>query len=65
MIINNQALGNKKDARLLKWFGWIRKYTEKNEYCNMREFKCISIYPNHIEWKSAMDKWIISNEQEQ
>lgn len=60
MIIDNKALGNKKEARLLKWFGWIQKYREKRDYSNMREVKCIDVYPNYTEWKNDMNKWIKS-----
>lgn len=58
MIIDKKAWGNIKEARLLKWFGWIQKYMEKKEYSNIREFECIGIYPNYIEWKNEMNKWV-------
>lgn len=58
MIIDNKAFGNSKNARLLQWFGWIYKYIDKKEYGNLREFECITMYPNYSEWESDMNRWI-------
>jgi hypothetical protein len=58
MIIDNKAFGNSKNTRLLQWFGWIYKYIDKKEYGNLREFECITMYPNYSEWESDMNRWI-------
>ncbi len=58
IIIYDKAYNDKKEARLLKWFGWIYKYILKKEYRNERTFPCYEIYENHKEWKSEMNRWM-------
>jgi len=60
--IYDEKYGNKKNVRLLKWFGWFHKYQLKKEYSNMREFPCIKYgYPNSSNWEQDMTKWFIDS----
>ena len=58
LIIYDYAYGDKKEARLLRWFGWIYKYQVKKDHSYQREFPCIGIYPDYSSWKKDMDKWL-------
>ena len=60
MKIYDEVNGNKKNVRLLKWFGWFHKYQLKKDYSNIREFPCAteSLYPNYSSWKVDMEKWL-------
>ena len=57
-MIYDKANQNKKNVRLIKWFGWIAKNQIKKDYSRQREIKCINVYPNSMLWKEDMRKWI-------
>ncbi len=58
--IYDEVYGNRKNVRLLKWFGWFHKYQLKKDYSKIRELPCTDggFYPNSSAWKEDMEKWL-------
>lgn len=58
LIIYDKTYGNKKNVRLLKWFGWVHKHQLKKDYSQQKEFPCVKYLYDAEKMKEEMNQWL-------